>query len=184
MTGKLDLQAEQRKVLARGGMGVLACLATLFASYLFLPIFLTLPTDTTERLVFTLRADIFVFLWVVIGVQRVSSGRYRSASDNRGSAFGPPSPAIALKVAFLQNTLEQALIAVGAHLALAANAGGPLLALVPASVVLFAVGRVTFILGYPHGAGGRAFGLVLTFVPSILLYVLALWTMLIALTGR
>src|SRR3546814_5279956 len=54
----------------------------------------------------------------------VSRGRFHSAIDNPGSAFAPPSPAIAVQVAFLQNTLEQAVAAVGAHLALATLISG------------------------------------------------------------
>src|SRR3546814_6818027 len=64
----------------------------------------------------------------------VSRGRFHSAIDNPGSAFAPPSPAIAVQVAFLQNTLEQAVAAVGAHLALATLISGPPLALIPGAV--------------------------------------------------
>lgn len=183
MTATVDLKAEQRKVLVRGGAAVAVGMGMLLAAYFLLPRYWAFPSEPAERLVFVLQADVFIFVWVVIGIQRVSSGRYRSAVDNRGSGFGAPSPAIALKVAFLQNTLEQAFIAVGAHLALAAATGGPLLALISASVALFAIGRIAFLIGYPHGAGGRAFGIVLTMLPSYVLYATAVWLIVSRLIG-
>lgn len=100
----------------------------------------------------------------------VSRGRFHSAVDNPGSAFAPPSPAIAVQVAFLQNTLEQAVAAVGAHLALATLISGQSLALIPAAVFLFAIGRITFLRGYRRGAGARAFGIVATIIPTISIY--------------
>lgn len=44
---------------------------------------------------------------------------------------------------------------------------------VGASVVLFAVGRVAFLRGYPGGAGARAFGMALTALPSVVALVAA-----------
>ncbi|MBQ1762512.1 MAG: MAPEG family protein [Aquincola sp.] len=97
----------------------------------------------------------------------VSSGRFHSAADNRGSAFSAPSPSLAIKVAFLQNTLEQATMAVGIHLALASLLTGPALFSVPAAVALFGVGRVAFLKGYPKGAGARSFGMATTAIPTV-----------------
>lgn len=174
MPEKVDLARERPKLLARGGAGIVVCAIVLSSAYLWLGARLPLPEALADRIGFAFRADAFVILWVLMAIQRVSTGRYNSPMDNRGSAYGPPSPALALKIAF-QNTLEQAFVAIGAHLALSAATGGAVLALIPASVLLFAVGRVAFLIGYPHGAGGRAFGIVLTMVPSYVLLGIALW---------
>lgn len=115
---------------------------------------------------FALGADVFVFLWIVLGVRLVARGPVSPAADSRGSAFAPPSLVIAVPVAFLQNTLEQAVVAAGAHLALATLLSGPALALISTAVVLFAAGRLTFLIGYPKGAGGRAFGIATTALPT------------------
>lgn len=173
MSGTVDLVSEQRKVLTRAVLSILFCALVMCAAYAFLPKIMRFPEDLDERMAFALRCDLFIFLWVIIGVQRVSSHRYRSATDNRGSAYGTPSPAIALKSAFLQNTLEQAFLGVGAHLILASVATEESLALIPASVLLFTVGRVAFWIGYPKGAGGRAFGIVTTMIPTLVLYALS-----------
>lgn len=46
--------------------------------------------------------------------------------------------------------------------------------LIVASVALFALGRATFLRGYGKGAGGRAFGMVTTALPTLLGYAAAL----------
>jgi hypothetical protein len=135
-----------------------------------LPLVWTFPDGLAERIAFALQAAVFVLLWVVLGVRLVASGRYRSAADNRGSAYGPPSPALAIKVAFLQNTLEQAVMTIGAYLALATLAPRDDLSLIVGAVLLFAIGRATFLRGYPHGAGGRAFGVAVTALPMVAAY--------------
>ena len=48
------------------------------------------------------------------------------------------------------------------------------LSLIVVAVALFGVGRIAFLIGYPHGAGGRAFGMVTTTLPSIAGYALAI----------
>lgn len=143
----------QRAVLVRGSLGVLLCLAGLgFA--VALARWVDFPEDTSDRLAFALRADLFIVIWVIIAIRRVSSIRDRSIEDSAGAAYAPPSERLALRAAFLRNTLEQAFIAVIGHLALASVEGDAALAFVVIAVVLFGVGRVAFIAGYPHGAGG------------------------------
>ena len=73
-------------------------------------------------------------------------------------AASPPSPAIAVRSAVLQNALEQAVFAFGAHLALAAVLRGPQLVLLPPLVALFLVGRVAFAAGYRKGAPRLRYG--------------------------
>jgi len=174
----MDLRAEQRKVRRAAFASLLFCAAMMGAGYWILPRLFQFPTELAERLAFAVRADLFVLLWVLIAVRMVSRGRFNSPADIGGSAAGPPSPVIAVKAAFLQNTLEQAVLAAGVHLALASLIAGPLLSLIVVAVILFAVGRVTFFLGYPKGAGGRAFGMVTTVLPTLAGFVLAIVLML------
>ncbi len=79
-----------------------------------------------------------------------------------------------MPAAFLQNTLEQAFIAIVGHLALATTAGEASLGYVVGAVALFCLGRVTFLRGYPQGAAGRAFGIATTAIPTIGAYIWAL----------
>ena len=70
--------------------------------------------------------------------------------------------------AVLQNSFEQALIAIGVHLALATILNGRERLLIPVLVALHVVGRIAFRLGYPAGAGARAFGMSMTYYPILL----------------
>jgi hypothetical protein len=170
----MDLRKEQRRVVQSILGATVFCALMLAGGWLIVPRYIELPVDVAARLAFALRADVFVFFWVLVGVGMIARGRLFSAADIGGSASGPPSPKLAIRVAFLQNTLEQAFLAVGAHLALATLLSGPALALIPVAVVLFGVGRVAFFAGYSRGAGGRAFGFATTVLPTCAGYVLAM----------
>jgi hypothetical protein len=115
-----------------------------------------------------------VLVWVVAAVLMVSTIRRFSPLDIGGSAAGPPSERLAIYRAFLQNTLEQAVLATGLYLALAILLEGALLSLIVASVVLFAIGRLLFLRGYARGVRGRALGMTLTMLPTLLGYLLAI----------
>jgi len=175
-----ELQEEQRKVVWRSVWALGFCALMLGGGYVTLPRYYEFPRDLSERLAFAIRADVFVLLWVLLGVRMVSRGRFRSPADIAGSAFATPSPRLAVRVAFLQNTLEQAVVAIGCHLAIATLISGPALALVATAVVLFGIGRVAFLVGYPKGAGGRAFGMVTTSLPTFAGY---LWAITIMILG-
>lgn len=164
---------ERRKVRTAALRSAVVCAAGLGAGQAVLPLYFRFPDAIGERLAFALQADIFVLLWVLFGVGLVSRGRRHSPADIGAAMSGPPSPRIAVEAAFLQNTLEQAVLAIGMHLALATLLPRETLALIVASVALFALGRATFLLGYRKGAGGRAFGMVTTALPTFLGYAAA-----------
>lgn len=165
MPTAIELKREQRRILVSGALALLVVGSTLGASFFVAPA-LAFPEALTERLAFALQVDVVLALVLLVAVQRVSSGRYRSAADNRGSAYSQPSEKIAVDAAFLQNTLEQAVIALIVHLAVASSVSGPALIFIPAACIMFVAGRIAFRLAYPHGAGARAFGMVLTVLPS------------------
>lgn len=135
----------------------------LVAGYGWLPPeLLGLSPEIGERIGFTLKVGILMFLWLAGCVGAVSRGRFYSPADIRGSAFSRPNPAIAVRAAVLQNSLEQTVLAFGAQLTLAAVLRGTELVLVPLLVALFMVGRIAFALGYAKRASGRASGMALT----------------------
>ncbi|MBX9642840.1 MAG: hypothetical protein K2W91_01915 [Novosphingobium sp.] len=82
----MDLKAEQRKIVRRAAVAVAFCVSVLLGSYLLLPRLFEFPTGLAERIAFALQADIFVLIWIVVGVRMVSRGRFHSAADNPGSA--------------------------------------------------------------------------------------------------
>jgi hypothetical protein len=172
---------EQRAVLLNSAAAVAVCVAVLAAGYAWLPpkTFALVPAmEAGERIAFALKVDVLVFLWLAGCLRAVSAGRFHSAADIRGSAYAPPSPAIAVRAAVLQNSLEQTVLAVGAHLALAAVLRGDELVLIPLVVLLYLAGRVSFAARYAQGAGRRAFGMALTGVSTIAAYIIAIAMML------
>lgn len=180
---KVDLPTEQRRVRGQSLIASLVCGVFLVAMSLGLPVWMVFPIATAERFELVLRADVVVALWVVVGVRMIGKIRFESKDDNAGSAFGPPSPRLRVPAAFLQNTLEQAFIAVIAHLALSTIEGEAPLAYVLASVALFCLGRAAFLIGYPKGAGGRAFGMVTTALPTIGAYAWVIVVIVVELVG-
>ncbi|MGJ4949321.1 MAPEG family protein [Bradyrhizobium sp. HKCCYLS20291] len=118
-----------------------------------------------ERLALALKLDLFVIVWLLASIGNVARLRFFSAQDIAGSATTVASDAVRRGNAILQNTLEQAVLAVGVHLGLAATLPNPAPLLITL-VVLFGLGRLLFWLGYAGGAAGRALGFALTFYPT------------------
>ena len=111
----MGLSAEQRRVALGMGLAVLVtALGLAIGPRLYPP---PLLATLAARLGFVLQADLLVLIWLVLAVGNVAHGRFFSTADIQGAGFGPPSPRIAIEAAILQNTLEQAVLAVGAHLA-------------------------------------------------------------------
>ena len=170
-----ELRQEQRKIYIASGAAFLSCAAVLGAAHFLLPRIIEFPADGLEsRLTFLAGANLLLVMWVLIGVGMVARGRRHSADDIGGSAYSRPSPKIAVAAAFLQNTLEQFVIAAFSLSALLMLLGAPAMPFIAASVLLFGVGRISFLLGYPKGAGGRAFGMAVTLLPSLAAFVLAI----------
>jgi hypothetical protein len=102
----IDLRREELAIRKAGITAFLICTLCFVGGYFILPLIFDFPTDIVDSLAFALRTSIFVLFWVLLGVGMVSWGRRKSIADIQGSAAAPPSPQIAIQVAFLQNTLE------------------------------------------------------------------------------
>nr|WP_082753274.1 MAPEG family protein [uncultured Acidovorax sp.] len=175
----IDLRREISGVRTGAAKGAALCIGLLLASYFVLPSFFFFPRDLVGALAFTLQVDLFVLSWVMVGVGLVSHARRQSTQDIGGSAFGTPSEDIRIKIAFLQNTLEQAVIAIGTHVVFSTLVSGDALSLVVAAAFLFGVGRIAFYRGYPRGAAARAFGMVTTVIPGLLAFVASIVLMVL-----
>ncbi|KAF0133341.1 MAG: ribosomal protein L11 [Methylocystaceae bacterium] len=163
-----DMAAERRGVYRQAALAFPFCAVILGAAVWWLPRRIEFPIETGERLAFAARAILLIVFCLLIAVGIVSTlRRYAESRDITGSAYGPPSDRLKVPIAFLQNTHEQVTMAAFAILALATVPGDAPLAFIMASVPLFAIGRFTFLRGYPHGAAARAFGMVTTGVPIL-----------------
>ena len=171
-----DLRQEQRRIYLGVGRALLFCTVVYASAFLLLPRIAHYPHSLEGRLAFWASANLLVMFWVMIGIFLVSRGRRRSLEDMAGSAYSLPSPKIAVAVAFLQNTVEQAILSGFTHLALILLMGDEAFPLTVGSVLLFGIGRAAFLAAYPRGAGARSFGMAVTMLPSMLAFVLAVAT--------
>ena len=162
-----DLAEQQHNAIIRGGAGALLSALCLMASALWLPSIWRFPEGTAEGLVYACQVSIVPGLVLMIAVRMVARIRFYSREDNPGSAFTRPGPRLAIPGAFLQNTLEQTVLVVIANLALASISSSAAMAYMTIGALLFVIGRITFLLGYRFGAGGRAFGMVVTMMPAL-----------------
>ena len=171
---EVDLKREQRKIVRNSIYAFLLAAGVFLTAHRKLPQLIELGgKDLESRLTFWAGANLFVVLWLMYSVRLVSAGRYHSREDNRGSAYAPPSPEIAVAVANLQNTLEQSVLFSFTQLALVLLLGASALPLIVASVALFLAGRVAFLHSYPRGAGARGFGMALTAMPIVFAFLIS-----------
>jgi hypothetical protein len=116
--------------------------------------------------------EIEAFLDDPVDVRADRAGhRIPSAETRRGGRVTVHQPAV--EEAF-RASLEQAVLASGLYLALATLLTGAWLSLIPVAVVFFGIGRVLFLRRYHEGAAGRAWGMTLTLMPTMLGYLLAI----------
>jgi hypothetical protein len=167
---KAGMERIEHKIRFTGTLGLVLFAVAVGLAYLLLPAFIGFPLELAERLAFAARASAVVLFCVLVAVGMVATMRRYSPADIGGSAAGPPSEKLAIYVAFLQNTLEQAVLAVGFYFAFASLVVGAWLSLIPVSAAFFVVGRILFLRGYRRGAEGRALGMVLTMMPAIVGY--------------
>lgn len=170
----------KQKGVVRGMAAALAVtLASFAVTLLWAPDIMPAdPGNPALRMAFAFRTDVFVLLALAITIGAVAQHRFLTPADIDGSGLTEGTEAASVKRAVLQNTLEQSVLAVGAHLAWAVVMPPSLLVQVPLAVVLFVVGRICFWRGYAGGAPARAFGFALTFYPSaLMLFGVAGWSL-------
>lgn len=161
----MTFDREQRSIVMQSALAVLLCAAVLASGYWWLPpelVGVRTPMALADRFAFALKWNLLIFIWLAGSVRAVSKKRFWSPADRHGSAYSEASPALAVRRANLQNTLEQTVLAVGAHLILATVLRDEELVLIPLLVLLFLVGRAAFAIGYAKSPIARAFGMAVT----------------------
>ena len=159
---------EQARVRKSAMAALLASLIALMATWFFGAGWPVTAASDADRLAFVFRCELAIgfVLWAMIA--RVGAIRYFSPADIGGAASGTETKEIAVARAALQNTIEQSVLAIIAHSALALTLPANRMAVIIALVGLFVIGRIAYWFGYPKGAAVRAFGFALTFYPTII----------------
>jgi hypothetical protein len=141
------------------------------------------PAGAEQRLAIWLAASVSASLWLVIGVALLARHRFFSPADIDGGGLTEGTPTARLLQSLIQNTLEQAVLAIPAYGAWLWLAPEGRRGLVIVCAGLFGLGRLLFFLGYRFGAPARALGFTLTFYPTVGLYLFLLPRMFAALLG-
>jgi hypothetical protein len=151
---------------------VIVALTLDHASGLF--VFVALPSDDlASRLTFAVRWMLLPGICLLLGV--VVAARRGFFSDAIDGTRTPTSRSLEINLRYNQNTVEQTILACIAWAGLATSLPAASLVLIPAMAMLFAVGRGAFWVGYLIHPMGRAFGMVLTVVPTLASYAWLLW---------
>lgn len=108
---------------------------------------------------------------LLLCIARLAKHRFTTPVDIHGSARTEGTERAKLLQALLQNTLEQAVLAMPVYLAASLLFPARFLPLVAAAAAIFVVGRIQFFRGYASGAPSRAAGFGLTFYPNVALLI-------------
>lgn len=124
------------------------------------------PFETPPRAQIWGTATLGPLFCLLAAVGAVANTRFFSRADIDAAAGGAPSETVRRLQAILQNTLEQAVLAIGTYGALSVFLPREMVMLPMVMAAAFVVGRIAFAAGYRKGAAGRAFGFGLTAYPT------------------
>lgn len=147
-------------------------IGVLTGAYLLSPLIFRLPTSMLDSIVFVLRADLFILIWGVVATRAISVLRLIRAGDITLGNVTPSREHFQHAEDFKQDTLQQTVLAVGAHLALATLCTGRGLGLIVGSVLLFFASRILFLTGMRHPLKMTVARLV-TIFPTMIFYAIA-----------
>src|SRR6185503_18536006 len=122
--------------------------------------------NEAARLAFAARWLLVPALCLLAGIGLTANRRFFIEDAIDGSP-APQSNALQINLRYNQNTLEQTVLAAIAWSGLALALPHERLGLIPLLAIFFATGRATFWLGYLIAPWARAFGLGLTFYPTV-----------------
>lgn len=123
--------------------------------------------DLAQRLAFVARWLVMPGFTLLLGV--IVAARRGFLPDAIDGTRTPSNHALEINLRYNQNTMEQVVLAVIAWVGLAATPAADL-SLLPVAATTFCIGRVAFWIGYLIHPMGRAFGMVVTVVPTLLAY--------------
>lgn len=104
---------------------------------------------------------------LLVAIARLAKHRFSTPDDIDGGGLGPATARATLLQALLQNTLEQAALAIVVYCAWAVVMPSAWLSVIPLAATSFGLGRVLFFAGYGGGAPSRSLGFAMTFHPSV-----------------
>lgn len=160
-----------------GGAGAAGAIAVVLVCWANAPILLsgiTVPADdVASRLAFAVGWLLLPGWCLLAGVFGASRrGFYADAIEGTRT---PSARTLEINLRYNQNTIEQTVLAAIAWLGLAVVLPHDQLNLIAGIAILFAVGRITFWIGYLLHPMARTFGMTLTVVPTFIAFVALTW---------
>ena len=178
------LTEKQRGVLGGMMLGLASTLLALALAIVAAPVaFLPADNSAASAIAHALRWDILLVLWLAASIAMLARHRFFTPADIDGGGLSDGTPIAKVLQSILQNTLEQAVLALSAHLIWAATMPWRWQAAIPAAAMLFFIGRALFWRGYARGAPARALGFALTFYPTVAMLVVAVGHLLLRLAA-
>jgi len=163
----------QRGVAAGMAAGAIAGITGLFLAAFLTTNFLGPSAVLQDRLFIAALAALAPVFSLIFSVARLARHRFFTPEDINGSGLVAGTDTASLLQALIQNTLEQAVLAVPVYFCCAIVFPIEYLGTVVAGGAMFLIGRISFFLGYQYGAPSRAFGFAFTFYPTVLLAISA-----------
>ena len=159
--------SEKQKGVVRGVIpAAVSSVIGLGGASLLIPMSALPANEAGARLGWAMPWALLPTLTLMVSIMRVANYRFASPDDIDGSGLTPGTDRVLVLRAILQNTLEQAVLAVAAYSIWAAVMPLSWLRAIPVAALLFTTGRILFARGYDSGAGGRAMGFGLTAYPT------------------
>jgi uncharacterized membrane protein YecN with MAPEG domain len=166
------LTEKQQGVLRGMVAGLVITLLALTLAVVAPPRALLPEQEVSAALVQALKWAVLLVACLTVSIAVLARHRFFTAADIDGGGLSEGTSEAQLLQSILQNTLEQAVLALSVHVIWAAAMPQTWQAAVPAAAILFLLGRLLFWRGYGRGAPARALGFALTFYPSVIMLLL------------
>lgn len=166
------MNRDQKIVAIGASSGVITMIMSMLVIYHHWPQNLVLA-DMTSRLAYTLQADAFAVLPLLIGIMTVGNNRFLSEAID--PTLHKENLHTQINARVVENTLQQYILFLIATLALCPHLTFEQMRIIPTAVIVFITARIAFWIGYRIHPLYRAFGMAATGYLNVGLLGFALW---------
>ena len=166
------MTVDQKIVAIGSATGVLTMVAAVTTIFWLWPAN-PLLTDTAMRLGYTIQANTFAVIPLLLSILAVANARF--LSDAIDPTLQKENMAMRINGRVVDNTLQQFVVFLVATMALSVNATSAEMSLIPAATIVFVCARMAFWIGYRIHPLYRAFGMGATAHLNVGLLAFAIW---------
>ena len=163
---------DQKIVAVGSASGVLTMVAAVIAIFWLWPSN-PLLSDIPMRLGYTIQANAFAVIPLLLGILVVANARF--LGDAIDPTLQKDNMAMQINSRVVDNTLQQFVLFIIATMALSVNATSAQMRLIPAATIVFIFARMAFWIGYRIHPLYRAFGMGATGYLNVGLLGFAIW---------